>query len=448
MNKFEKIEQFLKLISEIKKNGITVDSNLVYSNLINLGTTKESIENYFTSFIERFSKDPKTYVYVSDDYKSFCQFIGKGSKTTGYNKIKIYIPLDIRHIYRGVSEIFDFTSKSNISHKSKVSNTIRFDDVVLRVDSISDAEKIRYFVENNSYIRQGLINTNPFAFTDGNISFCWDGELLYNLVVSNWVSDYINEKDEVSYSDFFNYVYERYLQIFKNGVGINAFAKEKGFVNYERELANYKTITELIIQSLKGAGLKDFYTSYQNIIDVEKDRNLIEKIRKLLRKDEQEEEITPEKKEIFDYIFIELGRKNPESTIRAFKEFSITSNYKLFTRDNNITEMLMQNLSRNVLEKLLKEEEKSILISSSRTTFEKYDSVQLARALFKLKSGDYSGFTNEFNSRDRLRMFVDSSEVDELIHSILLENGYDLDDKDDEIWIYIELIEKMKEKTM
>ena len=38
---------------------------------------------------------------------------------------------------------------------------------------------------------------------------------------------------------------------------------------------------------------------------------------------------------------------------------------------------------------------------------------------------------------------------EDLYHNdILVRSHHDLDDKDDEIWIYIELIEKMKKKTM
>ncbi len=51
------------------------------------------------------------------------------------NHIKLYIPLDARHIYRGVDQIFNFLSENDISHVSKVGSAIRNDDIVIRLEN-------------------------------------------------------------------------------------------------------------------------------------------------------------------------------------------------------------------------------------------------------------------------------------------------------------------------
>ena len=448
MNKTELIENFLKLILEIKKNGIAVDENLVYANLIKLGTKKESIENYFTSWISKFQKNENTNVFVSENWKYFCQFIGRNSKTPTYNKLKVYIPLDKDHIYAGVNDIFEFTSRNNIPHKSKVGKHTRFDDVVLRVDSISDAEKIRNFVNNNGYLKEGLIRPNPFAFTDGNIAFAWDGDLSYNTVVSEWISSYINSRENVSYNDFLQFIKQSYSEIFIKGNGINELAESKKMYEPERGLSNYQRVTELLMLSLSGGSLRDFYVAYQNIINVEKDRVIMQNIRMLLEKEKVEEEITPDKKEIFDYAFMEMAKKDgPEYAIMCFKDFIHRGRYDVFTRTNNVRYLLMQNIDREMMQKLIIEEQKNVLNEASFKTFSKYNSIQLARALFNLKAGNYNGFTNDENARANLKMLVDPKDVDSLIHDILIAEGYSDLQKDEEIWVYIELIEKLKEKV-
>jgi len=50
----------------------------------------------------------------------------------------------------------------------------RFDDIVIRVESIEATNQIKNFVMNDPYIKEGLIVPNPFTFNDGFISYTWD----------------------------------------------------------------------------------------------------------------------------------------------------------------------------------------------------------------------------------------------------------------------------------
>jgi len=445
----KRINDFLRLIKEISKSGIQIDSNLVYSNLIRMDAKYENIENCFDPWQERYKNVRNINVFVSPNWKYFCQFKGLGSKKPGYNKLKIYIPLDKEHIYDGVNKIFDFTSKSDIPHQSKVGSYTRFDDVVLRVDSISDAEKIRNFVNNDSYIKNGLINSNPFAFTDGNISFAWDGNLSFNMVTSEWISDYINEVEEVSYDSFYKFLLKRYNEIFKEGKNINSFAEKRGFEDYIGELVNYEEVTEVLLISLKNNDLRNFYPIYERINNVEIEQGRYERIGRLLKKDVNTIEITNEHKEIFDYALIEISKKDGiKYAVECFRYFIQTGNYKVFTRTNDVRNHIINGgINIDIMKKLLYEEQKIALIDASLKTMEKYDNMQVLRALYKASNGEYNGFTNDDNVRNNLKIFVKKEEIASLIHNILTEEGIEDISKEEEFIVYIELIEKLKQKS-
>ena len=114
MKRIEEIERFLKLIAEISKNDIEIDSKLVYSNLISIYSPKENINDCFSKWIEQFSNKDNIDVFIEKENPYFCQFASKENEESGYNLLKIYIPLDKKHIYFGVNSIFDFLLKNNI----------------------------------------------------------------------------------------------------------------------------------------------------------------------------------------------------------------------------------------------------------------------------------------------------------------------------------------------
>ena len=439
MEKVDRINNFLKLLLEIKKNGILVDSNLVYSNLVGLNTTNESIEDYFPHYMALFKGKNNLEIYTDNN---FFYLKSSDNKINIHDSIKIYIPLDKWHIYNGVKEIFEYINKSGIPHYSKITKRVRTDDITINVDSISNAEKIRNFINNNDYIKTGLLDINPFTYTDGNISYIWDGNLSYNVVLSNWLSDYINTtNDEVSFKKFISYVYKNYIEIFKNGKNINNFAKNNNIENYITELGDYKTITELLIVNLTNDNVKDFYNSYQSIVNKSKSGETDEYIRKVIDIDKPLINITPITKEAFDYAFVEMSKKeSPKAALLRFKHFINNNDYKVFTQKNGIRELMYNVITRSALEELLYKEQEINLINACLQTLIKYDIIQVTKALLELKNGKYDGFTNENNARANLEMFVKPSELDGLIHKILLENGYDNVGKEEECWLFIELI--------
>ncbi len=441
--KTQRINDFLRLIKEIKDNGVLIDSNLVYSNLINIGSKKEPINKYFAYWKEKFNKNKNVHVY-NDAY--YCHFDSPTIKNDAYNMLKIYIPMDKDHMYNGINSLFDYIAESGITYHSKITSDTRIDDVVLKVDSIASAEKIRNFINHEDYIKKGLINTNPFTVIDNNISYTWEGKLSYNLVVSDWISRYINKTNkDISCDNFLEYICNKYNDVFIEGNNINKFSNEIKNIDGEQGLLNYQRITEILIMSLNNISLKDFYTMYQSIIDKEKSKNKLLNIKKLVEKDKENNiEINNEDKEVFDYAFIQMCKNEDlEKTVKRFKNFINTGSYLQFTKKNNIRQLMIENMTREKAKELMLEEQKQILTNASLETMNKYDSIQLSKALFSLKYGNYNGFTNENNYRNYLKAFIGIDEIDNIVHRIIIDEGYNDINSDDEYWLYLELVQQM-----
>ncbi len=446
MNRIEIIESFLQLIVEIIKNEIIVDPNLVYSNLININTKKEDVSHYVKLLQKDFITSPKMDIVQK---KSWCYFSSFGKKAN-YNKIKIYIPLDKAHIYNGVCELLTFLSTNNISHVTKVSNTTRIDDVIVIVDDILSAEKIRKFVEGNNNIKEGLLTTNPFMYTNGNISFICDGYLSYNMVVAEIVSDYINKQylekklEEVSYIGLIRYIDKLYNDVFEKGIGINKFIESRNLSNVFIEMANYKW-TVSTLQSILNMkfSLKDFSNQYR-LLETEVSKAEIEKIKKMVFNEKIDIKITEEQKEVFDYAYITISKtKSEEYAIRLFKMFSKEGDYRIFPRKNRIRELMINSkITPVIMRKLMYEEMKTALVNASVETIRKYDVVQLCKALSGIKEGDYSSFTNEKNARNNLKLMVKDDEIDSLLEKIVIENECSSNSVDDSFWLFIELVNK------
>lgn len=441
--KTQRINEFLRLIKEIKDNGVLIDSNLVYSNLINIDLKKESINKYFAYWKEKFSKNKNIHVY-NDAY--YCHFDSPTIKNNAYNLIKIYIPMDKDHMYNGINSLFEYMIESGITYHAKIASDTRIDDVVLKVDSIASAEKIRNHINHNDNIKNGLIGANPFTVSDNNISYTWEGKLSYNLVICDWISKYINDaKDLVSREDLLKYICDKYNEIFIEGNNINKFSSEIKNIDGEEGLLNYQRITEILIMTLNDMSLKDFYVMHQSIINKEKSNSALLNIRKLLEKDKDNNiEVNNEDKEVFDYAFIQMCKNEDlESTVKRFKNFINTGSYLQFTKKNNIRQLMIENMTREKVKELMLQEQKQILTNASLETMNKYDSIQLSKALFSLKYGNYSGFTNENNYRNYLKAFIDTNEVDSIVHKIISDEGYDNINSDDEYWLYLELVQQI-----
>ncbi|MBR2744883.1 MAG: hypothetical protein IKE01_06300 [Clostridia bacterium] len=131
--------------------------------------------------------------------------------TTNYqlNKsepIKMYISLGKDGAFLFLYSLMKFCDNNRILHNSKLAHSIRNDDVVLRVYSLNDAEKIADFIRNSGF---NLNNPNPFCFVDGKIGYAMDSGKSYNEYVAETIEEYISNLDnetEAGYESFREYV--------------------------------------------------------------------------------------------------------------------------------------------------------------------------------------------------------------------------------------------------
>ena len=277
MSKFNDAESLLKDIAkQIKDNNYEFNHGLhtyIYHKLVfqNVRQEERKSELDKEGVFSKWCREgrPNTNTFVSPMWTYFCQFISKDAKALGKaNYLKVYVPLDRDHIEKGVSQIFDFLDKNNISHLSKVGKKIRFDDVVIRLIEENNLNKLLEFVNNNKYIQEGLIKPNAFAYTENNIALASDGSLSYNATVANYILLYMkklkehNSLDNASLNGFYRFVVNYFATTFvakrdpSRPYILKQFAKDFSYVEGtpldidDPEVINdYYFVTKLIIES-------------------------------------------------------------------------------------------------------------------------------------------------------------------------------------------------------
>ena len=165
---------------------------------------------YFRKWINEFKSNENIEVFNWPN-GAFCQFqILHCKEQPSY--IKIYVPLDYKHLYDGANMIFDYLSKSGIWHSSKIANHLRSDNIVIRLkgDDTEGVNNLLDFIKNNKYIMKGLNKTNPFIPTINGIGIMNDLGNSYNLEISNYIYYYIEEcikkRKKVSAEDFKEFI--------------------------------------------------------------------------------------------------------------------------------------------------------------------------------------------------------------------------------------------------
>ena len=277
MSKYNDAESLLKDIAkQIKDNNYEFNHSLhtyIYHKLIFQNVKPEDrrseldTEGVFRNWCRE--GRPNTNTFVSPVWTYFCQFISKDAGALGKgNHIKVYVPLDRAHVEKGVSQIFDFLDKNNISHLSKAGKKIRFDNVVIRLNNEKDLNKLLEFVNNNKYIQEGLIKPNAFAYTENNIALACDGSLSYNATVANYILLYMkklkehNALDQASIKGFYKFVINCFATTFvakrdpSRPYIMKQFAKDFSYVDGEpldtddpSVINDYYFVTKLIIES-------------------------------------------------------------------------------------------------------------------------------------------------------------------------------------------------------
>ena len=248
------------------------DREKVLTNLYREPYEARTNNDMFTNWIDRFKNNYNIEVFCSEDWEYFCQFTnGFVNPSSCY---KIYVPLDYEHIYDGVNRIFDFISDNNISHLSKVGKKIRFDDVVIRVNTEKDCKMILDFIDKDEYIKSGLMKCNSFAFNDNGVNVSYDGRTSYNCYLSCVIATYLNEIAEdksKNVNDVSKESFDEYLKSMIESKNFNVINDFSG-VDFSKE--DKTLISNLMRLNLLSNNIDDYY-KFMNMVNNNRIRNNI-----------------------------------------------------------------------------------------------------------------------------------------------------------------------------
>lgn len=213
-NKINNAIEFLSLCQKIAQNTY-LDKSVVYSLLENYKIKESDIQsNEKISPLSYYNNWKISLTKHNLDVYSW------GNYWTGFDNgkrmnsfIKIYLSLDREHLFEGVRQLFSYIESQNIVHTSKSTSHIRTDNIIIRLNpnDYNSLKKICDYIENNSYLKEGMNKVNPFLPTIGSVGVMYDDGRSYNSELAGLISVYINKnihKNNIDFSDFTRFVRE------------------------------------------------------------------------------------------------------------------------------------------------------------------------------------------------------------------------------------------------
>ena len=287
-NNQKRINSFLHFLRDIMKNNpsFEISKNNIYDWVTKLDVSNkeydEDLKKYgwFDEWQSLFPKQNRT---INSPNTFFCKFANEELKFINVdNPIKLYIPIDFKHIKKSFEKIITFLNSKNIPYYAKISKEIRIDNIVLRITSEEDTKAIVDFINNDEYIKEGLRDPSPFCYNYKGIALALDAHMSYHSSVVNLIYEYIidkkknNDLDSIDYSDFETYSENFYKNRYEN---FSEFTKIilPDYGNKTAEERNYlieKEITKLITSANKeGFNDEAFFKLFNEFNDTEKISN-------------------------------------------------------------------------------------------------------------------------------------------------------------------------------
>lgn len=348
------IDIFLKNLFTDYQAGFEINTKIVYKllTIYNVPENERLIDNsdLFQNWINYYQNNNNSNldVFVSPNWQYFCQFVSKQGQIND-ECYKIYIPLNRSHLEYGVKQIFDFINDNNIVHLSKVAKQIRFDDVVIRVNKAEDVIKIKNFIKNNSYIQEGLIKGNPFAYSENGINFGFDGALSYNNCISALITTYIKTNKNNHINNINADSFKKFIEdAINNSDKLNYFAD---FIHDPHNSINSKTYIFYIYDLLNAYLSNSNFNEYIKRVECYKNVNLQNSVFKYMNPDLI---LYNHSKELFDEFILETMKKYPigydpnNKNISGYdyiNKFLNTNNYRAVTRNNGLRMRMQENLN-------------------------------------------------------------------------------------------------------
>ena len=472
--RYKRIDAFLNYIAQIAINNpnFQITEGTIYGELTRIGVTDTDryydINEIFEYWIDKFSSKENIDVVNSERWKYFCQFNNPSQEKCRTN-YKLYVPLNSSGILRGTELLFNYLADNNIKHISKVGSKIRNDDIVVRVYNVEDATKVANFINSNEYIKNNLIDVNPFMLSDGNIGYAIDEDISYSDQISNYIYSYFcelankNELSTINAQGLLNHIINIYNETFVKGEkdAMTQFEMINHFENFRQDvkvsrMANATEVAKLIIYSLNGENdltrVKEIYDNLMNqnhMSQVEEHIKSNYERNNSLERQNEITEILPnvDKNEILMQAALQtLNKYGYEQAKKAIELYAIEGKANGITSDNGARQNLMNYVTSNearqiinqtcnginfslymnyVLGRQALEYKESILQSACLATLEKYNINQVDTALKNATTGNFQNFTNTNNGRTLLIENVNPTEIQPLMKDILIKNGID-----------------------
>lgn len=415
--------------------------------------TPEKVNNadLFDYWIDNNKRD-KTEVFVSPNWKYFCQFISQPEKVVDYYKHhKIYLSLDSEHMKEGVERLFDFLNRENIPHKSKVGKLSRDDQIVVRVISHEDCRKVVNFINNDPYIQEGKKKASPFAYQYKGVAIAADGAVSYNDSISKMLSLYLKEMaknnsiDKINVNTFINFCVNYYNKYFVRKEDVGKVLNDFGIKNSTNvhDIVDFKYCVKLFLNGLNNSF--DF-DKYANFIEVKRQNidNELQGFKKEINNDDYLKLFD----ELCEVMINKYGLSNGSDLIRTFfitfDSTYITRDYNLRKRvyDKNFVdyihhyavmnemslgELIESRYNKNVTS-MFEDDNSRLLRKGLLITYDYHNELyrqkkdkstgySYARSAIVrlLRDGEYIGFTRQQGVRDKIKSKISKEEALEIV---------------------------------
>lgn len=346
--------------------------------------------------------------------------------------IKLYISVDEKDVYQLSQMLFDFLLKENILSQAKLSQEMRNDCLVVRVETKEDAKKITKYINSLKYVDREnkkeyspVNRPNPFLLGDDKVSVTIDGYLSYNSTISLLIKEYLQEKrntnnmnlESITSKDFSSYV-SKLLEISKKNHGIiDKYSKG--------EKKSFLIILNILKRNLENNLLFEELLNYQELNNTKEE---------LIISDKYNEE----NKRIVRNIIGMLGQKYDSLEIvhnNILMEYFKSGNVCVFTRDYNIRNTIINNYPPIILKRITSELGFDALVEAAEETINKYNYDQLVYAIKRLINSppgkyDIDGFTNHNNVRSILGYIVPGELLVETIRNRTEQVGKQYNEED------------------
>ena len=468
MIEYKEMDDFIKYHAKlyIQNPSLPITDHTIYNSLKQYNLTLEEIQspnisNQLLKLEYDYSKANHLHVYEDSNQPNFLQFFHWTYNTNNISTVKLYIGIPQNQIYNASRIIFDFIEQNKINSLSKISNKMRSDAIVLRIEE-KDAQKIINFINSNPELNKISRKTNPFTLKEGIVSLGYDDRLSYNSVISLYLSKYFqhlknnNKLNEASIQGFTYFLVELYQNVFVNNIELKDFVDNNNVFEQDRftsvgdAINNYEQVTRLIIKTLSNQlNLPNYLQFIKECNDNQLQQNNIQQFDNIYSL--QSNKNYNEAKDLLDsYIIYALKKYSSIPIVTRYLSTFLNGKDIGITRDNNYRSklcsvdksILIQIVGDNIndyiqqvsIENNLQNNNINIqyftFIEAIKETHKKYDIDHSFRALLASQQGNYDFITNDNNCRLKVMQNVNYKNIRKICLIYLIEKGYDINNID------------------